>query len=310
MTQPVIRRARMLGRRLQRWRNAALGYVALAALRAIRKTDPHRMADFAGNFMRRLGPWLPEHRIGRENLAAAFPEKSPAEIETILGGVWENLGRLGAEFAHLDRLWDHDPARPGAGHVEFSQDSLDRFIKLRDDGKPALVFAAHLANWEMPALPGAAHGLPSAVLYRAPNLGPIADAILGIRAVNMGLLIKTGLDAPLKAAEALARGLHVGMLVDQYNVQGVDVTFFGRRTKANPMLARLAAHFDCPIHGGRAVRLPRHRFYMELTEEIPPIRDAQGRIDIARTMQAITNVVEVWIREHPEQWLWVHRRWR
>jgi KDO2-lipid IV(A) lauroyltransferase len=76
------------------------------------------------------------------------------------------------------------------------------------------------------------------------------------------------------------------------------------------MLARLAAHFDCPIHGGRAVRLPRHRFYMELTEEIHPIRDAQGRIDIARTMQAITNVVEVWIREYPEQWLWVHRRWR
>ena len=61
--------------------------------------------------MRRLGPWLPEHRVGRANLAAAFPEKSPAEIEQILRGVWDNLGRVGAEFAHLDRLWDYDPSR-------------------------------------------------------------------------------------------------------------------------------------------------------------------------------------------------------
>ena len=310
MPEALIPSARQLGRRLRRMRNTALGYVALGALKAIRKTDPHSMADFAGAFMRRLGPWLPEHRVGRDNLAAAFPEKSRAEIETILSGVWDNLGRLAPEFAHLDRLWDHDPARPGIGRVEFSQASVDRFIKLRDDGKPALVFAAHLANWEMPALPAAAHGLPSAVLYRAPNLGPVADAILGIRSVNMGLMIKTSIAAPLKVADALARGLHVGMLVDQYNVQGVDVTFFGRRTKANPMLARLAEHFNCPIHGTRVVRLPRHRFYAELTEELHPIRDTGGRVDITRTMQAITDVVEVWIREHPEQWLWVHRRWR
>ena len=65
--------------------------------------------------MRRVGPWLPEHKIGRENLAAAFPDKSPQEIETILAGVWENLGRVGAEFAHLDRMTistSDRPARP------------------------------------------------------------------------------------------------------------------------------------------------------------------------------------------------------
>ena len=63
-----------------------------------------RMANFFGRLMRLVGPWLPEHKVGRANLAAAFPDKSPQEIETILGGVWENLGRVGAEFAHLDRM--------------------------------------------------------------------------------------------------------------------------------------------------------------------------------------------------------------
>jgi len=130
------------------------------------------------------------------------------------------------------------------------------------------------------------------------------------RAASMGDLIATGLDAPVKLADALRRGTHVGMLVDQYYVKGAEVTFFGRRTRANPLIARLAQHFNCPIHGTRIVRLPDHRFRAELTEEIAPVRDADGKIDIAGTMQVIISVIEGWIREHPEQWLWLHRRWR
>ncbi len=299
-----------LKRRWRQWRDRLIGRVAVLALRGVRRLDPDRMADFLGSLMRRIGPWLPEHKIGQENLRAAFPEKSPAEIETVLSGVWDNLGRLGAEFAHLDRIWDHDPERPGEGRVTFGPEGEQRFIKLRDDGKPALIFAAHLANWELPALPGAAHGLPSAVLYRAPNLGPVADEILGMRALNMGRMIRTGLDAPMKLAEALQDGLHVGMLVDQYYVRGVPVTFFGRETTANPLIARLARQIECPIHGVRCVRLPGHRFYAELTEEIAPARDADGKIDVQGTMQIITGIVEGWVRQHPEQWLWLHRRWR
>jgi KDO2-lipid IV(A) lauroyltransferase len=299
-----------LKRQLRQWRDIALGYLAVLALRLVRRFDPHRMADGLGALMRRIGPFLPEHKIGRANLAAAFPEKSPEEIEKILSGVWDNLGRLAAEFAHLDRIWDHDPARPGEGHISFTQEGVERFIRLRDDGKPALIFAAHLANWELPALPGAAHGLPSAVLYRTPNIRPVADAIRDIRALNMGRLISTTLDAPMKLAEALREGLHVGMLVDQYFRRGVPVTFFGRQTMVNPLIARLALQIECPIHGERAVRLPGHRFHAELTDEIRPVRDAEGKIDVQRTMQVITDVVEGWIREYPDQWLWLHRRWR
>jgi KDO2-lipid IV(A) lauroyltransferase len=306
----LSRLARKLRRALARLGDAALGATAVFALKILRRTDPNRMADFCAAVMCRVGPLLREHRIGRANLALAFPEKSEREREEILSGVWDNLGRVAAEFAHLDRIWDHDPDRPGTGHIEFSEESVARFVKLRDDGKPALVFAAHLGNWEMPALPGAAHGLPSAVLYRAPNLGAVADAVLAIRKLNMGLLIRTGLEAPVKAAEALRQGLHVGMLVDQYYVRGVPVTFFGHTTNANPLIARLARQIECPIHGARVVRLPGRRFYAELSEEIAPARDAEGRIDIQGTMQIITNVVEGWVREHPEQWLWLHRRWR
>jgi len=289
--------------------NAVLGALAIALIKALRRTDPDWLGDFAGRTMRMIGGLLPENRLGRENLAAAFPEKSAAEIEEILRGVWDNLGRVGAEFVHLERLWDYEsPGKPG--RFDISPTTVQRFLHLIEDGEPALIFSAHLANWELPAISAATHGVDSTVLYRGPNIPAIDRWITETRAALMGTLIQTGLDAPLKLAQALERGSHVGMLVDQYYVRGVPVTFFGQPTKANPLLARLARHFDCPIYGVRLVRLPGHRFRAEITEAIDPTRDAEGKIDVAGTMQIITGVVESWIREHPEQWLWLHRRWR
>jgi KDO2-lipid IV(A) lauroyltransferase len=116
--------------------------------------------------------------------------------------------------------------------------------------------------------------------------------------------------APFQLAEALQRGSHVAMLVDQYTTRGVPVTFFGRRTRANDLIARLARNIECPIHGIRVVRHPGNRFQLKVTEAIDVPRDAEGKVDVERTMQVITDVVEGWVREHPEQWLWLHRRWR
>jgi KDO2-lipid IV(A) lauroyltransferase len=305
--QSMIRHLRRGGKRAG---NVLMGAIAVVALKGLRLANLDRMANFAGWLLRTIGPLLPEQRIARANLKAAFPEKSAAEIENILRGTWDNLGRMGAEFANLDRLWDFDLDHPERGHITSDRANVERFLRLAHDGKPALIFAAHLGNWELPAISAAAYGADTAVLYRKPNIAAIDRWLQETRAANMGELIPAGLNAPLKLAEALQRGAHVGMLVDQYYVRGVEVTFFGRRTMANPLLARLAQHIDCPIHGVRIVRLPDGRFRGDITEEIVPARDAAGKIDIAATMQLVTSVVEGWIREHPEQWLWQHRRWR
>jgi KDO2-lipid IV(A) lauroyltransferase len=289
---------------------AAVGAVTIGMLRTTRYFDPIKTANLFGRITRFIGPKLREHRIARENLVAAFPEKSPEEIDTILAGVWDNLGRYGAEFAHLDHVWDYDIAHPNNGRVEFGPRSAELYDRLRDDGKPALFFASHLGNWELPALAAAAHGLDAAILYRRPNIASAERIVEELRNVKMGTLIAAGRDAPLRLAQALQNGQHVAMLVDQYFKNGVEVTFFGRKTRANPTLARLRRQIECPIHGVRIIRLPDHRFRAEISEEVEPVRDASGEIDIQGTMQAVTAVVEGWIREYPEQWLWLHRRWR
>ncbi len=289
---------------------AILGTVAVGLLRGTRYFDPDRTANFFASITRGIGPWLPEHKIGRANLTAAFPEKSPAEIDAILMGVWDNLGRVGAEFAHLDHIWELNPEHWDNGRVELAPGTTEKFEMLRDDGKGALIFACHLANWELPALSAPAYGLESAILFRRPNIAAVDRAIQDIRSVNMGTMIATTHDAPLRLAQALQNGVHVGMLVDQHFSRGVDVRFFGRTAKANPLLARLARQVEVPIHGVRIIRLPNHRFRAELSEAVEPVRDADGKIDVQGTTQAINTVIEGWVREHPEQWLWLHRRWR
>jgi len=289
-------------RHLALYGDRILGRLTRYLIALLRCANPDRASDFCGAMARRIGPWLPAHRTGRANLRAAYPDKDAAWIEATLRGAWENLGRVAGEYVHLDRIWDFDPEHPDTGRIVT--DDIAVFNELLNDGKPALCFAAHLGNWELPALAARAHGLPSAVIYRMPNNKAVAKEITRIRAPLMGRLIRT------RAQAALARGEHLGMLVDQRWSRGVDIIFFGRRCKANPTLARLARQVDCPVIGVRTIRLPGHRFRMAATGPITLPRDDRGVIDVPAATQMINSIVEGWIREHPEQWLWFHRRWR
>ena len=298
---------------------AALGRAADAAVAAVvrvvfallRALGPDRASSFGGAAARILGPLLPVHRVALDNLRHAFPEMPDPERRRVLREAWDNLGRTACEYVHMDRIWDFDEARPNAGRVQIAPEVTERFERLRLDGKPALIFAAHLGNWELPAIAAARHGLAAAVLYRRPNNPFVARDILALRAGSMGELIPAGLAAPIRMMEALDGGLHVGMLVDQRFGRGPRVEFFGRPAASNPLLARLARRFDgCPVHGARAIRLPGGRFRLEITEEIALPRNGAGRVDVEAATALVNRIVEGWVREHPGQWLWMHRRWR
>jgi Kdo2-lipid IVA lauroyltransferase/acyltransferase len=291
--------------------DAVVGTLAVALINAVHWLDRKRTANFAGALMRKLGPFFKEHRLGREQLRAAFPEKSDAEIESILAGVWDNLGRVAVEFAHLDDFGVEGFEPRKADQIIYDPDTKARFDQVAKSGKATIAFAAHTANWELPGVCAKMSGLNTAALFRRPNIGAVSDAVIELRRPLMGELIATSFDAPLKLARMLDAGIHVGMLADQHYTKGVEVTFFGRRCLANPLIAQLARQTECPIHGLRLVRQPDgNSFWGEFTEAIDPVRDADGRIAITATTQKITSVIEGWVREHPEQWLWLHRRWR
>ncbi len=297
--------------RFKKLLDSAAGALTVGLLSAIKHTDRKRMANFAGALMRRIGPRLKEHRIGREQLRAAFPEKSDAEIEKILAGVWDNLGRIAIEFAHLDEFCVEGFGRQTKDIITYPPELQARYDWIMKSGKAAIGFAAHLANWELPGIGAKLIGVKSAVLYRRPNIDAIDDVIIKLREPLMGELIPTGLDAPVRLGRLLQEGVHVGMLADQHYTRGVAVNFFGRPCLANPLIAMLARQTELPIYGMRVVRKPDgNSFWGEISAPVEPVRGADGRVDIKGTMQAITSVIETWIRQYPEQWLWLHRRWR
>jgi KDO2-lipid IV(A) lauroyltransferase len=301
----------MFRRRFKPVLDAVVGALAVSLINAVHWFDRKRTANFAGALMRRIGPFFKEHRLGREQLHAAFPDKSDAEVEAILAGVWDNLGRVAVEFAHLDDFGVEGFEPRKADQIVYDAETKARFERVAKSGIATISFAAHIANWELPGVGAKITGLKTAALFRRPNIGAVSDAVIKLREPLMGELVATTFDAPLKLARMVESGIHVGMLADQHYSRGVEVTFFGRRCLANPLVAQLARQTERPIHGVRLVRQPDGNcFWGEFTEAIDPVRDASGRIDVAGTTQKITSVIEGWVREHPEQWLWLHRRWR
>jgi Kdo2-lipid IVA lauroyltransferase/acyltransferase len=290
--------------------DAAVGLLLVGAQKATRFVSLDRAAGAAAWFARQIGPRLKGHRLVRDNLVAAYPEKSPHEIERILLGMWDNLGRVFVEYGHLDRLWDFDPGRAQSGRVVIEGEDRRRYQAIMDSEGPGLIFGAHFANWELPIWGIGAHPKEIAIVYHPSKIAAIDRELGRIRARSKAGLIPANAQAPFIVKDLLRRRGGVGFLVDEHFPRGIDVMFFGRPCKVTPMFGRFARQFDCPIYGGRAVRLPGGRFRIELTDPLPAPRDADGKIDIAGTMQMITGVIEGWVRESPEQWLWLQRRWR
>jgi KDO2-lipid IV(A) lauroyltransferase len=296
---------RLLVSRAGRWTTAT---VFRGVIRLMQSLGPERSARFASAVLRTIGPLFPESRLAERNIDAAFPGISKAERKRIVDGAWDNLARVGAEYIHLDAIAGRDPVLDGEGDLMIR--GAEHFYALRDDGKPGIIFAAHIANWELLAVAAVRYGLPVTAMFRPPANLMIGEDLLRRRRAMMGGLVPNLRGATFELAAALERGEHLGILVDQAKARGISVPFFGRPAPTNPLVARLARAVDCPVHGARSVRLPGGRFLIEMTPPLDLPRDAEGKIDVHGATAMITNVVEGWVREHPEQWLWLHNRWR
>lgn len=258
-------------------------------------------------FARTIGPFLPRHQIALDNLTKAYPEMDERDIQKIALEMWENMGRLFAEYVFLDKIFDFDPDAKEPGLVEV--DGIDIFLKLRYEKKPHIFFTAHTGNFELLPICAAAYDLNVTALFRPPNNPYIAKRVLKARRTNMGHLVPSKAGAAWALAGKLAEGDNVGMLVDQKFRRGIPGTFFGRPVKTNPLLVKLARQYECDVYPARCIRLPGGRYKLELYDRMDLPRDSEGHIDVAATAQKLNDTVETWIREYPGQWMWFHKRW-
>ncbi|WP_206453542.1 lipid A biosynthesis lauroyl acyltransferase [Aurantimonas marina] len=277
-------------------------------LRLVRLLPAGTGLAFADRTARLLGPLTPRHRLAKDNLRQAYPEKDDAWVERIARENWGQMGRIAAEFVFLDDLFDFDPENPGRGRIEV--EGVDTFLELRERKGPFIFFTGHLGCFELLPIGAAAFGLEFTALFRQPNNRYIAKEVQSARRTSGGHLVPSKAGAAWSLAGVLQRGGSVGMLVDQKFRKGVETTFFGRPCKTNPLLPKLARQFDCEIYPARSIRLPDGRYRLELKPRLDLPRDATGEIDVPATCQLLNDTVEGWVREHPEQWMWFHDRWK
>lgn len=258
-------------------------------------------------FARWLGPKIWRHKVVMENLAIAFPEMSIEERSQLASDNWAQMARSLIEYIYLDEIFDLDENNTESDRIEIT--NAEQFLKLRDDGLPAILFTGHIANFELLPLVSARFGLEIQSMYRRPNNPHAAAQVAEARKEYGKNLVASGAGASFQLMSALERGDHVGLLVDQKFRRGIKIPFFGKEAKTNPLLAKLARRYDCPVHGARTIRLPNGRFRLEITDELVLPRDKNGDVDIRGTTELVTSVIEEWVREYPAQWLWMHRRW-
>ncbi|MEO1747649.1 MAG: lipid A biosynthesis lauroyl acyltransferase [Pseudomonadota bacterium] len=290
------------------WRyrlEAALTFSVMAILKRL-------PADAAIGAMRAtaqaIGPLLPRQKTVMDNLTQAYPEKPKAELQQIAREMWGHMGAMAAEYVFLDQLFDFDPDSEAVGRIEVKGEPI--FRRIHADKKPCIFFTGHTGAFELLPVCAATFGLEVTALFRPPNNPYIAKRVLQARTTNMGQLVPSKAGAAWGLARALDDGGSVGVLVDQKFHRGRESTFFGRRVKTNPLLPKLARQYDCAVYPARCIRLENGRYRLELEDAIELPRDQAGQIDIDAAVQVLNDTVERWVREYPQQWMWLHRRWQ
>jgi KDO2-lipid IV(A) lauroyltransferase len=243
--------------------------------------------------------------IARDNLRRAFPAWDEAAILGTAQSVYAHFGAV-----LLDLFWLQGRTRADLeGLVEF--DGIEHLHHAEAAGRGLLFPTAHFGNWEVA---GIAHGAlvrPLHVIAR-PLDNPLLDRRLTALRTQSGNSIIYKRQALPSVLRVLRSNGAVALLIDQNVVEteGVFVEFFGRPACTTPVVAALHLKTRCAVVPSRAVLLPngRYRVIFGPPLEWQPTGDRSA--DLVGMTQALTRRVEGWVREAPEQWLWMHRRWK
>jgi KDO2-lipid IV(A) lauroyltransferase len=287
-------------------------YISLRVVVAILKWLPRPIARFVGAAIGALAWHLVSRlrRIGLRNLSLAFANNSEAmpaaERTRILRTLYRYLGWQLAEFCRMPRA-----SRADAQQF-FRYEGLEHYLAARSRGQGVLVLTGHLGAWELSSFYHSLMGYPmSMVIRRLDN--PLVDAFVNrIRCLHGNRVLHKD-DFARGLLQSMHRGDTVGILMDTNMTppQGVFVPFFGTPACTASGLARVAAHSQAAVLPGFMLwEPPEQRYVLHFGPELTLARTGDATADALANTALFTATVESWIRRYPEQWLWVHRRWK
>jgi KDO2-lipid IV(A) lauroyltransferase len=281
--------------------------LAWLAIQALCWLPPPAARALAGGLARLLYVALPRWRgSARRNLDLAFPQKPKSEREQILRGAVRNLGRVLLALARSPRLNQKNISD------WIAYDGFEHFERAKQAGKGVLFLTAHLGNWELSSAAHALHGNPMFVMAR-PLDNPLLDRLIRRRRALHGNRVIAKQDGARDVIRALRANEAVGVLADQNAAgeDGVFVDFFGVKASATRGVAQLALRTGAAIIPGFALwNESAGRYVLKFYAPVEPVQGPDREQNVLETTQRCQAAIEQAIREHPEQWLWMHRRWK
>lgn len=242
-----------------------------------------------------LGPLTPWHSRAAEQMDLALPDSSQTDKQVWLRQMWDNLGRTAGEFIKTRHMLDK-------GYIQFEG------LQHLDGHEGGFVIGAHLGNWEALSMLGPYTGEQTGLIYRPLN-NPYVSVLLRRRARSAEAdIYEKGRQAAIGMVSTLRKGGYMLLLADQQLREGETVPFFGYPAQTAIAHIKLAAKTGKPIFMAQTVRVSGCRIKVSLSAPmyVPKTADeAQCR----RIAAQINHQFESWIRQHPGQWLWPHRRW-
>ncbi len=284
-----------LSKRLRYALETGIAYAVYGFFRLL----PCDAASATGGFLvRTFGPLLPSAATARKNLARVFPGKTDKEREDIIRGMWDNIGRTAAEYAHLHRIWERVELT-GGEHIDAA----------RASGKPAIFCSGHIGNWEINAIAAKKRGLDIHLVYRKPNNAGVDGLLRHARASGGTGHIEKGREGAREMFSVLRQNGALGILIDQKLNEGIAAPFFGFDAMTTTSPAQFALHFNCPIYPAYIERTKGCHFNMTVFPPLEPPESGDREQDIRAITVKLNQMLEDWVLANPAQWLWIHKRW-
>ncbi len=244
--------------------------------------------------------------VGLRNLELAFPEKKLRERKRILRGVYTSLGRELAEFTKFPKY-----TKENVSKVAVYQ-GFENFERARDLGRGVLFMTAHLGGWEIGSFVHSLHGNTLNVVMRELDNPYLDRLVTRYRGLHGNKMVSKD-DFARGLIGAMRRGETVGILMDTNMTppQGVFVDYFGHLACTASGVARVALRTGAAVVPAFTVwdaELGRYRIHFDPV--IPLVNTGDDDADALANTQAFTKKIEEFVRRYPEQWLWVHRRWK
>jgi len=282
----------------------AFAWILLKAIGGLPGPMARRAGAGLGAVAYRALPRL--RRTGLRNLELAFPSMPAGERERLLRRVYRHLGWQLAEFCHMS-AWTRENTRE-----RIRYEGLENYLAAREKGNGVLIVTGHLGAWELSSFWHSLMGYPMSMVIRRLDNPRVDRLVNGIRCLHGNRVLHKD-DFARGLLSAMRQGETVGILMDTNMTppQGVFVPFFGTEACTASGLARVALRTGAAVLPGFLVwEAGEGKYVLRFGEEIPPVRSGDDERDTVENTARFTAAIESFVRQYPDQWLWVHRRWK